>query len=163
MLSQQEMNPVLCAGRLALRPALLLLACWVCAPIHSTHAQEVVAPDSEDAEEAVEADKIRPVLELGKFNLRDLRSASNVTAKILFSLHLALPQEADEKTIRQLQLWRHRLRDQVIIAVRKTEIKDLLEPDLGLLRRNIMLRINRLLKTSLVEEVLVTEFTFATQ
>ena len=147
--------------------ALVLLAYVVLGCGNPTFGQlaEENTPTSEEEnieEKNLEIDAVRPSLELGRFDLRELRFRSNVTAKILFSLHLALPHEAEDKTLEKLKRWQHRLRDQVIIALRKTEIKDLLEPDLSILRRNIMLRINRLLKVSLVEEVLITEFAFTT-
>ena len=155
------------ASQVPFRHTVVLLAVWFGGQNSPAYGQQVesIAPAStqeESEDNSAAKNGVRPSFDLGIFNLRELRFRSNVTAKIVFSLHLALPLAADEKTAARLESWRHRLRDQVIIAVRKSEIRDFLEPNLSTLRRNIMLRINRLLKKSLVEEVLLTEFTFTT-
>jgi len=148
--------------RSQLRFFLGLVVVCTCCQARPTLAQQVEVQDPAADEAAIADVQVRPVVDLGRFQLRDLRPVSNVTAKLTFTMYLALPHSIDENTVAELERWQHRLRDQVIISVRKTETKDFLEPDLSLLRRNIVLRINRLLKVALVEEVLLTEFTFTT-
>ena len=112
-------------------------------------------------EEEAEEEKARPTIDLGAFRMRENRPAANETAKVTFSLHLALPADTPEPIVEGLAKWKHRLRDQVIVALRKTETKDFLEPDLRVLRRNITIRVNRLLDTRLVDEVMFTEYAFS--
>ncbi|MCG8450940.1 MAG: hypothetical protein MI725_15340 [Pirellulales bacterium] len=146
-------------GSISLRGILILLAglagAW--SPV-SAQTTGAVHTDTQ----TVEKEQVRPTLTIGRFEIKDNRPRANVTAKVTFTLHLALASSTDVKTVRQLENWKHRLRDQVITAMRKTAIKDFLEPDLHLLSRNILLRINRLLKVPMVEEILITEFAFTT-
>ncbi len=139
----------------------VLVGCWTWwAGFASAQAAAEVEPA--ELEQSDSSAPIRPMVDLGRFELRDLRPLSNVTVKLNFSLYLALVPQTDDQTAERLEKWQHRLRDQVLTATRKTEVKAFSEPDLRRLRRNILLRINRLLQRSLVEEVLVAEFSFTT-
>ncbi len=120
-------------------------------------ADSTAAETAEAAEESV-----RPTFDLGKFKINDLRPTRNETAKLTFTLHLAFSKNLTPSQVAQLEPWKHRLRDQVITAVRISQIKDFQQPDLGRLRRKILIRINRLLQANLTEEVLMTEYLFRT-
>ena len=127
-------------------------------------AQEVTDSTADTAATATkEGESVRPTLELGSFKIHDLRPTRNETAKVTFTIHLAFANRLTQRQVAQLQSWNHRFRDQVIIGVRITQTKDFQEPDLRHLRRNILIRVNRLLKAKLVEEVLITEYLFRTQ
>lgn len=144
----------------------LLLACLsvtlfdsqvACAQQTATDEAVIEGEMAED-----EKEKMRPTIDLGRFKIHDLRPTRNETAKLTFSLHLAFSKELNEKQVEKLEMWKHRLRDQVITAVRITYIKDFQEPDLALLRRKILIRINRLFDRRVAEEVLLTEYLFRT-
>jgi flagellar FliL protein len=136
--------------------AVILLA--ISLPARTARAQEVAEQAATaDAEEAV-----RPTLELGKFKIHDLRPTRNETAKSTFAMHLALSPTLSPQQVTQLARWQHRLRDQVIIAIRTLELKEFQEPDLRRLRRKVLLRVNRLFQAKLAEEVLLTEYLFRT-
>ena len=137
----------------------LVLGCLLSDPVAAQEAGET--SPAEDTE-ATEQETIRPTLELGQFNIKDLRPIRNETAKLTFTLYLAFSESLDEQQVDQLEHWKHRLRDQVITAVRVTQMKDFQEPDLSSLRRNILIRVNRLLKSKSVEEVFLTEYLFRT-
>ncbi len=126
------------------------------------YAQEVVAEDSAASEQEAEAEKVRPTIDLGIFNVKDFRPSQNETLKLSFTIHLALQNSVNESTVKQLERWQHRLRDQVIVAIRLSETIDFLEPNLNKFRRRISLRVNRVLKGLLVSEAMLTEFTFST-
>lgn len=138
-----------------------LLVVVVLIPANVSLAQEPVAEGKTVSDEVEEVPPTVTV-DLGMFSIRDYRPTRNETAKLYFSIHLAVTQGVSEKVAETLNLWNHRLRDQVIIAVRNSVTKDFQEPDLKLLRRRILLRVNRLLKKDLISEVLLTEFTFTT-
>jgi len=125
-------------------------------------AQEVVENDSATSEQESETEKVRPMIDLGIFNVKDFRPSQNETLKLSFSIHLALHNSVNKSTVKQLERWQHRLRNQVIVAIRLSETIDFLEPNLNKFRRTISLRVNRALKALLVSEVLLTEFTFST-
>ena len=134
-------------------------------PAVQAEGKSTPAPADPTATEAAETAKesVRPTLDLGKFKINDLRPTRNETAKLTFSLHLAFSKSLTPSQVAQLEPWKHRLRDQVITAVRISQIKDFQQPDLGRLRRKILIRINRLLQTKLAEEVLMTEYIFRTR
>ncbi len=127
-----------------------------------THAQPPGEAASADAEPVAEEESVRPSLDLGKFKINDLRPTRNETAKLTFTLHLAFSKDLTEAQITQLERWKHRLRDQVITAIRITPTKDFQEPDLNHLRRKILNRVNRLFQANLAKEVLLTEYLFRT-
>ncbi len=120
------------------------------------HAQE--APENKPADENLE--EARATIDLGTFQVKDLRPTRNETIKVSFAIHLALHPSVGKSTVKQLERWQHRLRDQVLVVIRLSETKDFLEPNLAKFRRCISLRINRTLKAVLVSEALLTEFTF---
>ncbi|NOY30273.1 MAG: hypothetical protein GXP28_08875 [Planctomycetes bacterium] len=122
-------------------------------PVHSQEVAQNEAP-TESAEET------RATIDLGTFQVKDLRPTRNETVKLSFAIHLALHPSVSQSTVEQLERWQHRLRDQVLIVIRLSATKDFLEPNLDKFRRSISLRVNRALKAILVSEALLTEFTF---
>jgi len=147
------------------RFVLILLAMIVVggmAGMSSARAQEFSENEPDTSEPEAETEEVRPTIDLGMFQVKDFRPARNETAKLSFTIHLALQKSVSETTVEQLERWRHRLRNEVIIAIRLTETKEFLEPDLHKFRRRISLRVNRALKAILVSEALLTEFTFTT-
>jgi|GEM_PF-1546138 len=119
--------------------------------------------DQAAIEEADAKEKVaRPTIDLGFFRIKDLRPTRNETAKLTFKMHLALADSLSAKQVEQLEKWKHRLRDQVIIAIRTLEIKDFQEADLSRLRRKVLIRANRLFRAKLAEETLFTEYLFRT-
>jgi flagellar basal body-associated protein FliL len=140
-----------------------LLACLGLLLAFSFSTSTLCAQEAEQADSAKDAaendEQVRPTIDLGKFEIRELRPTSNATIDIVFALHLSLPSSTDAKVVEQLKKWQHRLRNQAIIAMRKTETNEFFEPDLALFRRKILLRVNRLLKDVTVEEVFITQFT----
>lgn len=151
----------------AVRTATFAVAFACCYAPDTCFAQQTT-PNAATNEEATAEDetdepkKMRPTVDLGKFQINDLRPTRNVTAKLTFSMHLAFSKKLTKKQVEQLEGWKHRLRDQVITAVRISYVKDFQEPDLGRLRRNMLVRVNRIFKANLAEEVLLSEFLFRT-
>lgn len=142
-------------------PALILIAMIVVGSLAETgpvYAQK--APENEAAASEQKVEVVRPTIDLGAFHVKDLRPARNETAKLSFTIHLALQQSVSQSTVKQLERWQHRLRNEVLIAIRLTETKEFLEPNLDKFRRRILVRVNRTLKAILVSEALLTEFTF---
>lgn len=129
---------------------------------NSTYAQQPDAAAVADEESDAEQESVRPRIDLGKFKINDLRPTRNETAKLTFSLHLAFSKDLNKAQVAELEHWKHRLRDQVITAIRITPTKDFQEPDLSRLRRKILIRVNRLFQANLAEEVLLTEYRFRT-
>ncbi len=119
--------------------------------------------ESDAQQEEEDKEPIRQTLDLGRFRIRELHPAQGETTSVMLTLQLALSPKVKESTVEALQHWHHRLRDQTIIAIRVADTADFSEPGLKRLRRLILLRVNRLFKQPLVEEIFFTEFTFAIQ
>ena len=109
-----------------------------------------------------EQENLRQILDLGYFQMKDYRPTRNETVKLAFHMHVVLNEHANEQTVKQLEYWKHRLRNQVLIAVRLSRRQDFLEAGLQRFRHIVQIRINRLLKSQLIDDILLTEFTFAT-
>jgi flagellar FliL protein len=152
---------------------------------HSEHGEH---GDEAGDEEAAPAAKRE--VDLGKFSITSFQPASNTTLLIDFhmfgtvaaeasaSTEAAAPAEghgghggghgepaaaADDEFSRLFEKHKHRLRDQVIVIVRSAEITDFADPSLGLIRRKILEKSNRLLGKPLLEEVIFSDFSLVEQ
>jgi len=101
------------------------------------------------------------IMDLGHIEVENVEPIRNQTEKISVQIRLVLAESADEKVLASLEHWRHRLRDQVIIAIRSCNTSDFLEPELHRLRSQIQYRLKRTLKSRLVEDVLLADYSFA--
>lgn len=70
---------------------------------------------------------------------------------------------SDDEFTRLFEKHKHRLRDQVIVIVRSAELTDFADPSLGLIRRKILEKSNRLLGKPLLEEVIFSDFSLVEQ
>ncbi|HMO86918.1 MAG TPA: hypothetical protein PKC18_18580 [Lacipirellulaceae bacterium] len=98
------------------------------------------------------------ILDLGEFRIRSSRSTDREIADAKFTLHLVLSTSATAEDVQRLLQWRHRLRDQVIIAVRSAAPADYLDPQLKRLHRLILFRVKRLAASNMVIGVYLTDF-----
>ena len=57
----------------------------------------------------------------------------------------------------------HRIREQVIVTVRNSEIGDLTDPGLTLIKRKILEKTNRLLGKEYLQNVVFSDFSFVEQ
>ncbi len=141
---------------------LLVAAILSTALANPTRAQEPSEGDSASTDATVEEEALNPTLDLGEFKINDLRPTRNMTAKLTFKLHLAFSKSLTETQVEQLERWKHRLRDQVIVATRITQAKEFQEPDLSRFQKTILVRVNRLFQSKIAEDVLLTEYLFRT-
>lgn len=106
---------------------------------------------------------VLPKLDLGVLEIKNLEPTRNQTSKVTFAMHLTFPPETDPAIVTALENWQHRLREQVIIAIRVAELGDYMDPQLLRLRKQILYRINRVLKGIQAQDVLLADFTFSTE
>ena len=126
----------------------------------SLFAQQQVAGKS-GAEQEEQTEEEQMVLDLGRFYLKELRPTRNETFKVIFSAHLVLRSELTEADFETLQNFQHRLRDQVIVAIRIAHANDFREPGLQRLRRLIQIRIDQMLRSPVTENLLLSEYQFS--
>ena len=117
----------------------------------------------DSASEAVPQVLPIPKLDLGVLEIKNLEPTRNQTAKVTFAIHLAFTPGTDPAVVAELEHWQHRLREQVIVAVRSSELTDFTDPELLRLRKHLLYRINRVLKPIQVEAVLLADFTYSSE
>lgn len=125
----------LAAGLVALSAALAPTA---------TLASGSAAPAHGEATEAPEAPQRTDLLDVGAFRIRFSQPTDGEVIDLRFGVCFVLSSKTSAEDLHELQQWTHRLRDQVIIAVRSARPEDYNEPDLRRLQRLIMFRVKRL-------------------
>lgn len=168
-----------CAGVLAKRAprrvAIAASAAWLAwGAASSATGQDAVAPassppaaaetDGEAAAERQSADAPPPTryFDLGEIRVQEFRPTRNETAEVRFSIQLRLKPEVTAVQAAALEHWKHRLRDQAIIAARLASSADLAEPGLDRLQASILRRMKRILPTLAVERLYFTDFAAGT-
>ena len=102
-------------------------------------------------------------MDLGEFNVTSYQPVSNTTLRIDFHLYGTITAEGQKEFMKQLEENLHRFRDQVIITVRSSEITDLTDAGLGLVKRKIMDKTNRMLGKPFLQSVIFSDFSFLEQ
>ena len=118
-------------------------------------------------------------VDLGAFNLTVYNPKSNSNLLIDFHLYGTVAgsgaaagekekkDDSDDddaaKLERLLKGHKHRFRDQVIMTVRNSQMTDLADPSLGLLKRQILGKTNALLGDSLLKEIIFSDFVVVEQ
>ena len=101
--------------------------------------------------------------DLGKFSIVVHKPAESYTMRINFHL-IGTVKEAEQEEFRiLLGKCQHRLRDQVIYEVRNSEIGDLTDPGLALIKRKILGKSNDLLGKPLLTTVVFSDYAFVEQ
>ena len=99
------------------------------------------------------------ILDLDRFRLRSCRPTDQEIVDLQFGVCLVLSSKVTPADFHELEAWKHRLRDQVIIAVRSAEPDDFADPDLRRLQRLIMFRLRRLPIATHILGMYLTDFT----
>jgi len=114
------------------------------------------APTDVELEEQTEVD-------LGQFHVVSFQPRSNTTLRIDFHLYGTIHPDDREKFDLAWQENTHRVRDQVIVTVRGCELSELTDAGLGLIKRKILEKTNRILGKPLLQAVVFSEFSFIEQ
>jgi hypothetical protein len=102
-------------------------------------------------------------VELGTYSITSHQPTANTTLRIDFQL-VGTVLSSDQTDFSQLFTnHKHRLRDQIIVEVRNSEITDLTDPGLGLIKRRILEKSNALLGKPILRSVVFSEFSFVEQ
>ncbi len=101
--------------------------------------------------------------DLGNYSVTAFQPTSNTTLRIDFHLFGSIIDEDADEFQKLFTRSEHRFREQVIVTVRNSEITDLTDPGLGLIKRKILEKTNRLLGKALLQSVVFSEFSFVEQ
>jgi len=116
------------------------------------------------AEEQADADLEEQMeVDLGEFHVVSFQPRSNTTLRIDFHLYGTIHPDDQEKFDLAWQESTHRFRDQVIVTVRGCELSELTDAGLGLIKRKILEKTNRILGKPLLQAVIFSEFAFIEQ
>ncbi len=116
------------------------------------------------AEKGTGKDQNSPMeVDLGEFNVTAYQPASNTTLRIDFHLYGTVAAGEQKDFLTRLEENQHRFRELVIVTVRSSEITDLTDAGLGLVKRKIMDKTNRMLGKQLLQSVIFSDFSFIEQ
>ena len=102
-------------------------------------------------------------VDLGEFNVTAYQPASNTTLRIDFHLYGTVAAKDQKDFMTRLEENLHRFRGQVLETVRSSEITDLTDAGLGLVKRKIMDKTNRMLGKQLLQTIIFSDFSFIEQ
>jgi hypothetical protein len=102
-------------------------------------------------------------VELGKFNVIVHKPADNLTMRVNFHLIGTVPEKEHKEFEELYAKCEHRLRDQIIFEVRKSDVAELSDPGLALLKRKILAKSNELLGKSMLHTIVFSDFAFIEQ
>lgn len=102
-------------------------------------------------------------VELGKFNIIVHKPAENLTMRVNFHLIGTVPEKEHKEFEELYAKCEHRLRDQIIFEVRKSDVAELSDPGLALLKRKILAKSNELLGKSMLHTIVFSDFAFIEQ
>lgn len=121
-------------------------------------------PDVESEEEPpYQRDMNLTEVDLGEFGVTSYQPLSDTTLRIDFNLFGVVRREDESLLTRRLADNEHRFREQVLIILRSAEMTDLTDAGLGLIKRKILEKTNRILGKPLLQEVIFSEFSFVEQ
>lgn len=102
-------------------------------------------------------------VDLGEFALTSFQPTSNTTLRIDFHLYGAVDQAQIEEFKVLYEEKKHRFRDQVLAILRKSEITDLTDAGLGLIKRKILAKTKTLFGRDCLREIIFSDFSFMEQ
>jgi len=126
---------------------------------------EELANAVDQPEEPIVANETLAVTEvdLGSYSITSLQPSSNVTLRIDFRLFGTVSPSDKGEFDKRFTNVEHRLRDQVIVEVRNSDMTDLRDAGLGLIRRRILEKSNALFGRPLLKSVVFSDFSFVEQ
>jgi hypothetical protein len=102
-------------------------------------------------------------VDLGAHSFTSYIPSRGVNLRVDFHLYGIIKEEdhaAFEKTHHHVA---NRLKESVLVVIRNAEVGDLTEANLGLIKRRILEKSNRLLGKNLLHDAVITDFTFVEQ
>jgi hypothetical protein len=114
------------------------------------------------AEPVLDADGQQEV-DLEEFSVTAHRATSDTTFRMEFHLFGIIDGSDKEEFDTLLKANQRRFREQVLVIVRSAEPPDLADPELGLIKRQILEKTNRLLGKPLLKTIIITDFSYLQQ
>jgi flagellar basal body-associated protein FliL len=129
---------------------------------HTAESAETEKSHEEEEEEGHD-DGEGVEVALGDFDVTAFQPTSNTTLRVSFKLY-ATVKVSDEATVTTLiEERKHRFRELVLEIIRSSEMNDLTDPVLGLIKRKILEKTNRLLGKAMIKGVVFSDFSYYEQ
>lgn len=110
-----------------------------------------------------ENDENQVEIDLGEYTVTAYQPVSSTTMRISFHLYGTLDKDDVDEFLACKEENEHRLRERVNTIVRSSDVRDLTDPGLGLIKRKILEKINRTLGNALLKGVIFSDFSFIEQ
>ncbi len=123
----------------------------------------IVGGPEMDLEEEADEELKKKEVELGDFEVSSYQPLSNTTIRISVQLFGLVEAEDVDSVQTILDEREARVREQVNIILRGAEITDLTDPGLGLIKRKILEKTNRVLGKPLLQQIVLSDFSFMEQ
>lgn len=134
-------------------------AAMVGGPSENALANPAVDPAASEVEESTPQVEV----DLGEFGVTAYQPVSNTTLRIDFHLYGTVATEDEKDFLASLERNAHRFRDQVIVTLRSSDITDLTDAGLGLIKRKILEKTNAMLGKRYLRGVIFSDFSFIEQ
>ncbi len=118
--------------------------------------------DLEESEEE-KAEKQEVEIDMSEYRVTSYQPATDTTFRVNFHLYVTVSAAEREEFAKLKEENEARLREQVNVIIRAAEISDLTDPTLGLIKRRILDKINRILGKPLVKGVFFSDMLFVEQ
>lgn len=99
-------------------------------------------------------------MEIGQFSITRYNVEADSTINVDFEVFVTVLADDEDELIDTFEANRNRVREQINLTVQGASLADLNDRGLGLIKRQILEKINRVLGKPLVREVLLTRFNF---
>lgn len=134
------------------RCILCLAACLLATP--PTRGAEAASDEPQDTPRPIKT------VQIGRFYIRDLRATEDAKVRLSFTLHAKIDPEHTHFAMKFVEGHKHRLRNEVLTAVRTCEQNDFQEPGLNRFRRRIHARLHRAVPQLPIELLLIGEYEY---
>lgn len=132
-------------------------------------AEKLAAADAADEENDVEGNKhgkhagerkeMREV-SLGTYHVLTYNPETGTSLNVDFELYGTVLAEEEPDFFKLYEANQIRIREQILVTIRGTEVTDLTEAGLGLIKRKILEKTNRALGKPLLQEAIFSKFSF---
>ena len=127
-------------------------------------AEETVADSTEevagDEDDALLATQDMTEVALGNYHVLSYNPDSGSKTNVDFKLFATVLADEEGEFFDLFTANEQRIREQVLVTLRGTEIADLTDPTLGLIKRKVLEKTNRALGKPLLHEAIFSDFSF---
>ncbi len=117
---------------------------------HALAEEEAISKISHDVRE----------VKLGSYHVVTFNTNTGTSLNIDFELYGTVLAKEETEFNNLFEANKVRLREQILVTVRGSDVADLSDPDLGLLKRQILEKTNRTLGKPLLNEAIFSKFSF---